>query len=185
MTMSASKADAEGRARLEAAYRNDRGRLLAFALRMGRNLQEAEDVLQDVFTSALARLDLVAALGNPSGYLATAVRNRLLDLWRRARSRRRAGEVDVAEETIDEIVEAVGLDPADEAARAELSDALAEAIGDLPPEQRSVIEAQAFEGVGFRELSERTGTSIDTLMARKRYAIAKLARALKDWIDEG
>ncbi|MDA8425844.1 MAG: sigma factor-like helix-turn-helix DNA-binding protein, partial [Treponema sp.] len=91
---------------------------------------------------------------------------------------------DLAEETIDEIVQAVGLDPADAAARAELSDALAEAIADLPPEQSAVIEAQALEGLGFRELAERTGTSIDTLMARKRYAIAKLARALKDWIDE-
>ncbi|HUW41690.1 MAG TPA: RNA polymerase sigma factor [Rectinemataceae bacterium] len=183
--MSASQEATEGRARLEAAYRNDRGRLIAFALRMGRNLQEAEDVLQDVFASALARLDLVSALGNPSGYLAAAVRNRMLDLWRRSRTRRQAGEVDVAEETIDEIVGAVGLDPADEAVRGELSDALAEAIGDLPPEQRAVIEAQALGGMGFRELAERTGTSIDTLMARKRYAIEKLARALRDWIDEG
>lgn len=182
--MSASKEAAEGRARLEAAYRKDRESLLSLAARMSRSLQEAEDVLQDAVASALSRLDLLAELENPSGYLAAAVRNRIFDLWRRARTRRAAGEVDLAEETIDEIVQAVGLDPADAAARAELSDALAEAIADLPPEQRAVIEAQALEGLGFRELAERTGTSIDTLMARKRYAIAKLARALKDWIDE-
>ncbi len=184
MIMSATAQESEGLARLEAAYRKERGNLLAFAVRMGRNVQEAEDVLQEVFASALSRLELFSALGNPSGWLVTAVRNRMLDLWRRARTRRAAGEVDVAEETIDEIVQAVGFDPADQAVRDELTDALAEAIGDLPPDQRFVIESQALMGIGFRELAERTGESIDTLMARKRYAIAKLSRALRDWIGE-
>ena len=158
---------------------------MAFARKMGRSAQEAEDLLQDVFASALSRLELFSALSNPAGWLATAVRNRALDLWRRSRTRRRAGEVDVPDATIDEIAEAIGLDPADQVVREDLLDALAEAIGELPPEQRLVIEAQALGGVGFRELAERTGEPIDTLMARKRYAIAKLAAALRDWIDEG
>ena len=47
-----------------------------------------------------------------------------------------------------------------------------------------MIEAQALDGVGFRELAEKTGAPIDTLTARKRYAVAKLAKALKGWIEE-
>jgi DNA-directed RNA polymerase specialized sigma24 family protein len=43
--------------------------------------------------------------------------------------------------------------------------------------------AQTVEGLTFRELAERTGTSIDTLMARKRYAVRKLAAALIEWYD--
>ena len=41
-----------------------------------------------------------------------------------------------------------------------------------------------FGGKTFREISEATGESIDTLTARKRYALRNLSRALKHWIDE-
>ena len=41
-----------------------------------------------------------------------------------------------------------------------------------------------FGGLTFRELAEATGESIDTLMARKRYALRNLSRALRHWIEE-
>jgi len=62
--------------------------------------------------------------------------------------------------------------------------ALEVAIEALPAPQREVIRAQALGGVGFKELAEKTGVPIDTLMARKRYAIRKLAAALEYWMDE-
>ena len=39
-------------------------------------------------------------------------------------------------------------------------------------------------GKSFREIAEATGESIDTLTARKRYALRNLSRALRHWIDE-
>jgi DNA-directed RNA polymerase specialized sigma24 family protein len=57
------------------------------------------------------------------------------------------------------------------------------AIDALPAPQREVLLAQSVEGLTFRELAERTGISIDTLMARKRYAVKKLAVALIEWYD--
>jgi DNA-directed RNA polymerase specialized sigma24 family protein len=36
----------------------------------------------------------------------------------------------------------------------------------------------------FREIAAATGESIDTLKARKRYALRSLARALRHWIDQ-
>ncbi|MBN1617067.1 MAG: sigma-70 family RNA polymerase sigma factor, partial [Spirochaetales bacterium] len=62
-----------------------------------------------------------------------------------------------------------------------MQDALVEALNTalkvLPPTQRYVLEAQVFEGKTFREVSEVTGIPIDTLTARKRYAIKALSRA--------
>jgi DNA-directed RNA polymerase specialized sigma24 family protein len=46
------------------------------------------------------------------------------------------------------------------------------------------VEAQVFGGLTFREISESTGVSIDALTARKRYALQKLSRALRHWIDD-
>ena len=61
--------------------------------------------------------------------------------------------------------------------------ALATAIEALPEEQRMVIEAQVLDGLTFREIAESSGISADTLAARKRYAIKRLAEALKEWIE--
>ena len=81
------------------------------------------------------------------------------------------------------IAAAAGFDPHDELVRGELAGAIETAIDALPAPQREVLLAQTVEGVTFRELAERTVTSIDTLMARKRYAVKKLAAALVDWYD--
>jgi RNA polymerase sigma factor (sigma-70 family) len=173
----------ELRGRVEAAYHEQRAGLLAAARRMVRNAQDAEDLLQDVFAGAMANLDALSAVENLPGWLFATLRNRLVDLWRRSRVHRRAGETAVSAETLAEIAKAAGLSPEDHVVMMELSEALADAIAALPRDQRDVIEAQALEGIGFRELSERSGLPMGTLLARKRYAIGKLAHVLKDWAE--
>ena len=53
-------------------------------------------------------------------------------------------------------------------------------LSELPEEQRDVFVKNEFEGVSFREMSEDTGVNINTLLARKRYAVLHLRRRLKD-----
>jgi RNA polymerase sigma factor (sigma-70 family) len=169
---------------LETAYRDNRKGLLARANKSTRNLTDAEDVLQDAFLKALDNLDLLEKVENLTGWLFTVIRNLVIDLWRRNKTRKKAGETNVAEETIAEIVSSTGLDPSDELVRNELADALGDAILALPAEQREVIEAQVMDGVTFRELSESTGIPINTLMTRKKLAVRKLAAALRGWIED-
>ena len=83
-----------------------------------------------------------------------------------------------------EIAVAAGVDPQDSLIRGELEDALTVAIEALPANQREVLRAQALGGITFRELAESTGIPIDTLMARKRRAMRKLAAALEYWMEE-
>ena len=49
---------------------------------------------------------------------------------------------------------------------------------------RSAMSFRRFRGLTFREIAEATGESIDTLTARKRYALRNLSRALRHWIEE-
>ena len=170
--------------RIEAAYKDGRKAYIARAKRSVRNASDAEDLLQDVFLRILDNANILDAMTNISALICPGIRNRIIDLWRHNIVRRGAGETDVAEETIEEIVSEIGFDPYDIVVRNELSEALAAAIEALPPEQQTVIEAQAIDGMTFAELSERTGLSINTLMTRKRMAIKKLAAALRGWIEE-
>lgn len=174
----------EGHGRLERAYRSERPRFLARLRAAGRTLEEAEDLVQDVYAETVERLPLVAGIRNLPAWINSLLTRRLIDAWRRDRVRAASGEVDVAEETLREIIAGTGLDPLDGFVRASLAEALDDALRALPPAQRRVVEAQVFGGMTFREIAEATGESIDTLTARKRYALRGLSRALRHWIEE-
>jgi RNA polymerase sigma factor (sigma-70 family) len=169
---------------VEIAYRKNRGRFLSRVKRATRNILDAEDIVHEAFVKALSNLNVIEKVENLSAWLFTVIRNLIIDMWRSRRSRALAGEKDIAEETIAEIIAATGLDPADELIRNELADAITEAITALPEKQRAVIEAQILDNLTFRELSEKNGESINTLMTRKKLAVKKLATALHDWIEE-
>ena len=172
------------RRRLDRAYRNERSRFVAAMRAAGRSLEEAEDLVHDVYAETVEKLWLVPRIANLGGWINTMLRRRLIDLWRHDRVREQSGETVVAEETLREIIAGAGFDPLDSFVRASLTGALNTAIRALPAAQRRVVEAQVFGGMTFREISEASGESIDTLTARKRYAMQKLSRALRHWIDE-
>jgi len=176
--------DSDAHKRLEKAYKSEKPRFLARLRAAGRTLEEAEDLVHDVYTETMERLPLLAGIRNLPAWINSLLTRRVIDAWRHEKVRVKAGETDVAEETLREIISSTGLDPLDGFVRASLLDALNDALRALPAAQRRVVEAQVFGGKTFREIAEATGESIDTLTARKRYALQNLSRTLRHWIDE-
>jgi RNA polymerase sigma factor (sigma-70 family) len=179
-----SSMDGESQTRLEDAYRSERPRFIARLRATGRSLEEAEDLVQDVYAETMERLSLVSGIVNLPAWINALLSRRIIDAWRRDKARAAAGETKVAEEALEEIISGIGLDPQDAFVRDSLTEALNDALRALPMNQRRVVEAQVFGGQTFREIAETTGESIDTLMARKRYAIRNLTQALRHWIEE-
>ena len=169
--------------RLEKAYRSEKPRFMARLRAAGRTLEEAEDLIHDVYAETMERLHLVAGIRNLPAWINSLFTRRLIDAWRHKRVRAACGETDVTEETVREIITGAGLDPLDGFVRESLLDAVNDALRVLPPAQRKVVEAQVFGGMSFRQIAEATGESIDTLTARKRYGLRNLSRALRHWID--
>jgi RNA polymerase sigma factor (sigma-70 family) len=172
------------RTAIEKTFRERSSGFLAWARRYAPDPASAEDALQDAFVRAIANASALSMVEDAAGWIFSVLRNRLVDLWRGRKARQRAGAIDLPAEALTEIAAAAGLDPLDALVRDEMQDALLTAIEALPAEQRDVLRAQALDGVGFRELSERTGVSINTLMARKRRAVRKLAAALEYWMED-
>jgi len=174
--------------RLDRIYREESRNLLAFITGRLSDPEEAEDVLQEVFSKAAEAPSVLVPVENLIGWLYTAAKNRIIDRYRsRAREReqrRPAGEA----EDIEDLIEDSGLAVEDEYVRSLVEEALEDAIGELPDEQRTVFVRQELEGVPFRKMAEETGVSINTLMARKRYAVLFLRKrlaALKEIVDDG
>ncbi len=170
--------------RLAEVYANGRPRFLARLRAAGRTLEEAEDIVNDVYVQIMERLHLVPGIRNLPAWVNGMVTRRMIDAWRHDRVRAASGETEVAEETLREIICGVGLDPLDSFVRDSLTDALNDALRALPKAQRRVIEAQVFGGLTFQQIADATGESIDTLTARKRYAVRSLSRALRHWIED-
>ena len=64
-------------------------------------------------------------------------------------------------------------------ARGVLLDELEAALDELPTEQRFVFVAHELEGRSFKDLATETGLSVNTLLARKHYAVRRLRRRLQ------
>jgi RNA polymerase sigma factor (sigma-70 family) len=58
------------------------------------------------------------------------------------------------------------------------------ALDELPEEQRRVFVAHEIEGQSFKEISQETGVSVNTLLSRKRYAVLHLRERLRTIYDE-
>jgi len=69
-------------------------------------------------------------------------------------------------------------------ARAMLLDALREALDELPDAQREVFVEHELEGRSFKEMAAQSGVAINTLLARKRYAVLHLREKLQAVYDE-
>jgi RNA polymerase sigma factor (sigma-70 family) len=131
---------------------------------------------------------MLTPIEHVTGWLFRVARNRITDLFRRQKRQGRSDDAGLGEE--DELPGWEDLLPSTDAgpdavfARGIVLDALAQAVASLPPEQREVFVAHEFEGLSFKELAERSGVSLNTLLSRKHYAVLQLRRRLADVYDD-
>jgi RNA polymerase sigma factor (sigma-70 family) len=165
--------------RLEQTYKEERQNLLGFIKSKINDAEEAEDLLQDVFYQAARNMDATEPIDNLLGWLYTVARNKIIDWYRR---KSKTVSMDGADETtsLEALIRDSGIDIETQFIRNMVAEALIESVEELPENQREVFIMQAIEGHTFREISELTNTSINTLIARKRYALQFLRKRLKD-----
>lgn len=166
----------------------ERDRLRNFVRKWVPDEADVEDVLQDVFSEFVAAQRAVEPLRQAGAWMFRVARNRITDLFRR-RARRRE-EVSVLRESgdgddsLEEWLPSPEAGPEAAFARRVLLEELDAALEDLPPEQREAFTAHELEGVGFRELSRRTGVAEATLISRKHYAVLHLRKRLRAIYEE-
>jgi RNA polymerase sigma factor (sigma-70 family) len=160
-------------------------RLLGFIRKRVGSEADAEDILQDVFYQLIGNTQPIEQL---TGWLFTVARNKITD-------KKRKHHPDLLEDVFADTADEEMLNwtelffeadntPETDYLRSLFWEALQEALNELPEEQRSVFVLNEMEGVPFKEISERTGTAINTLLSRKRYAVLHLRVRLQTLRDE-
>jgi RNA polymerase sigma factor (sigma-70 family) len=161
----------------------ERNRLRSFIRRRVSDPGDVDDILQEVFYELVEAARLLQPVEQVGAWLFRVARNRIIDRFRKARSTPAAqdhstvGDDEVR--SLEELLPSREDGPEALYARRVLLEELDAALEELPAAQRDVFLAHELEGRSFRELAQETGLSINTLLARKRYAVLHLRRRLR------
>jgi len=177
---------AEKDKRIAETVARERGRLGSFIRRRVPDPGEAEDILQDVFFEFTEAYRLPEHIEQVCAWLFRVARNRIIDRFRKKKEEPLAALTGEEDEQfwLNEVLPSPDAGPEAAYARRVLMEALHEALQELPAAQSAVFIAHELEGKSFKKLEAETGTGINTLLARKRYAVRHLQARLQEIYDE-
>jgi RNA polymerase sigma-70 factor, ECF subfamily len=163
-------------AALSALYDRYSGMLYALLMRILRDAQSAEEVLQDLFFylwGNAGKFD--PSRGSLPGWLLVSARNRAIS---RLRKLHPSESLDGPGSTLETTVSS-GFSLESAVARKELVDKVKGALEGLPAIQREAVELAFFEGLTHSEIAIRTQEPLGTIKTRIRSAVQTLRQALR------
>jgi len=155
-------------------------RALAVAIRITKNREDAEDVVQETFHKAFIHLHSFQQNSRFSTWLTRIVMNEAFMLLRRRR-----GILEVLPDNTDDNVESVleafadkSPSPEESCLRRERAEYLIKAINGLGPKTRTTILLRDIEERSLEETAQILGTSTAAVKARQFHGRRKLRRTM-------
>jgi len=178
------KAVAEGDAdALAVLYDRHGTAVFSLCLRMLRDAEEAEELLEDVFWQIWRRADQFdPTRGSALAYLLTLTRSRAIDRLR-ARERRSRLRSEVPDPLLGESLlgtSTLASSPLQDALAVERRARVQVALAALPGPQREAVELSFLEGLSHPEISTRLGEPLGTIKTRIRSGLLRMRDALRD-----
>jgi len=158
-----------------------RDKIYARAMLMMRNEEEALDLSQEAWVKAWQRLHQFQGDSSFATWMTRIVINLCLDQIRRQKKTR--------SESIEQLEEDAGgverqmpveiINPTEGLEKTELRRRIDEAMSKLTDAHRAVLIMHEFDGLQYKEIADRIGISIGTVMSRLFYARRRLASLLQ------
>ncbi|MFZ5438659.1 MAG: RNA polymerase sigma factor [Myxococcota bacterium] len=171
-------AQGETSARRELVVRH-RGAVFRLLRRLTRDDARAEDLTQETFVTALARLDAWRGEGTARGWLLAIARSRLLMDRRSPGARQEPAE----DASLERLGLAAGwgapMDPEALTARLEQQSVLERALEALDDEAREVLTLRDLEGLSGEETAQALGLSLAAMKSRLHRARLALVAQVK------
>jgi RNA polymerase sigma-70 factor, ECF subfamily len=150
-----------------------RNPLLRYSLSLGLSINDAEEVIQEVFLALFKHLRLGRSRKNLRGWLFRVTHNLGLKqrLANRTSLQRTAGDARVAEEHADPAP-----DPEEQLSAAQRRHRLQAVVEALPESDQQCLRLRA-EGLRYREIATVLGMSLGAVSISLTRSLARLARA--------
>jgi RNA polymerase sigma factor (sigma-70 family) len=166
---------------LHAAVEAHREPLTKVVRSLLRDQVEVDDVIQETFEEFVEAYDLGLQIERLGAWLVTVAKNKVLDRFRRAKTRTEHEEEVKVDESTRQAEQAT---PASRWAQTWLREEILDALDALPAAQRAVFVAHELEGKSFKAIQAETGVPLGTLLARKKYAVDALRDHLQEIYDD-
>mgnify|MGYP002776990031 CR=1 FL=1 len=162
-------------AAFEALYHATSSRLFGVCLRVLPDRAEAEDVLQEVYTTIWRKAgQFDPGRAGALTWMAMIARNRAIDRLRASPAASRHADIEVAAVIAD-----AGPSPAQRAESADEGARLGACLEELEPRRRGLIRTAFFEGVTYEELAERIGSPLGSVKSWIRRGLLQLRTCLE------
>lgn len=161
-------------------------RLFGFIKQRVASTEDAEDILQEVFYQFAGNTEPIE---QATGWLYKVARNKITDNYRKHKLPLADDIFSSTEGDEDSFNWKEMLLPADSTPETEYLrnifwEELNTALDELPAAQRDVFILNEIEDVPFKDIAQKTGESVATLISRKRYAVLHLRNRLAVLKDE-
>lgn len=151
----------------------------SIAVQILNNVEEAEEVTQETFLRLWERNEIYQPKrGSLSGFLITLSRSRSID---RVRSRKSSQQKLQRIQNLTDCVSTYN-PPLEFVTVQERTDLVREALQQLSPADRQLLETAYYEELSQSEIAERDGIPLGTVKSRARGALKKLRAVLNDLI---
>lgn len=164
--------------RIKKEYENSNKKLFDYIRSSVNTNEEAEDILQDVFVTAVLNFNTLESINNITSWLYTVAKNKVIDLFRK---RREITEADYSNDVnLEELIADSGISIEDGVTEKWVMEEIEMAIDLLPENQKEVFILHEIKGYSYKKIHEITGVPVNTLLSRKRYAVKSLRAELED-----
>lgn len=168
---------------LELFYDKYNKLLFSLVLSIVKRREEAEDVLQELFTKIWEKAHTYnEKQGSVYSWVVTMSRNKAIDRIRSRRYKSAMKEATDNESPYDHIESEVQ-NPLDQTILNERAGYVQEALNSIPKEQRQVIMVAYFQGMTQSEISVELDLPLGTVKSRMRDGMMKLKNILQDSIN--
>jgi RNA polymerase sigma-70 factor (ECF subfamily) len=161
--------------RIYAKYKDD---LMTLSAALLYDKSVAEDVVHDVFVKFIRSCGKMRLNQSLKGYLITCIVNAVRNNNKAGQKRESASFEQVVQITSD------SNSPDLAAMFNERSQNLAQALSQLPYEQREVLLLHLYSGMKFRTIARLENESISTIQGRYRYGLNKLRSLLNGEVEK-
>jgi RNA polymerase sigma factor (sigma-70 family) len=177
--------------RVETTYIEKRSTLLKYIQSRVRTIEEAEDILHDVFYQAVRNSNTIEPINNIMGWLYRIAKNKIIDWYRKKKQTPLSLHKQLdAETTLGDLLADSGINIEKDFIRSLVFEAIYKSIEQLPGKQREVFMKRELKGMSYKEIAEETGVKVNTLLAQKRYAnlflkkrLSTIRKMLKEYLE--
>lgn len=160
-------------------------KLVRFSQTYVLSLQEAENIVQDIFLYLWEHPELIRSMKNRNAFLFTMVKNRCIDYLREQtlHKNQRHSLSELQEKELQLKLYALQQVDENKFSETEIEDIIQNAINSLPNKCREIFVLSRLEGLQYKDIAKQLDISVNTVENQIAIALKKLRVKLKDYIS--